>query len=99
MKCLIFNKPTINDFSYKPNISEETNDDAVRLNRTERTWEGRAIKFTTEVNGKLVIKPYMLRPDTNDIYDYESAVTKGAEPILVGKLVKRGAKNFEIEFL
>ena len=99
LKCLTFNKPTINDFSYKPNISEETNDDAVRLNRTERTWEGRAIKFTTEVNGKLVIKPYMLRPDTNDIYDYESAVTKGAEPILVGKLVKRGAKNFEIEFL
>jgi len=99
LRCLTFNKPTINDFSYKPNISEETNDAAVRLNRIERTWEGRPIKFTTEVNGKQVVKTYMLRPDTNDIYDYESAVTKGAEPILVGKLVKRGANNFEIEFV
>jgi hypothetical protein len=99
LKCLTFNKPTISDFSYKPNISEETNDAAMKLNRAERTWDGRPIKFTTEVNGKQVVKTYMLRPETNDIYDYESAITTGAEPILIGRLIKRGANNFEIEFV
>jgi hypothetical protein len=98
LRCLSFNQPTVHDFSYKPNVSQEVNDVVAKLNRTEQTWEGQPIKFGREVNGKIEVKTYMLR-NKRDVYDYESTTTPGLEPILLGRLIKTGAKEFTIEFI
>jgi hypothetical protein len=98
LRCLSFNQPTVHDFSYKPNVSQEVNDVVAKLNRTEQTWEGQPIRFGREVNGKIEVKTYMLR-NKRDVYDYESTTTPGLEPILLGRLIKTGAKEFTIEFI
>jgi len=98
LRCLSFNQPTVHDFSYKPNVSQEVNDVVAKLNRTEQTWEGQPIRFGREVNGKTEVKTYMLR-NKRYVYDYESTTTPGLEPILLGRLVKTGAKEFTIEFI
>ena len=98
LRCLSFNQPTVHDFSYKPNVSQEVNDVVAKLNRTEQIWEGQPIKFGREVNGKIEVKTYMLR-NKRDVYDYESTTTPGLEPILLGRLVKTGAKEYTIEFI
>jgi hypothetical protein len=101
LKCLTFNTPDTKDkpFSYYPNVSQETNDREANLNRQEREWKGKPIKFTSDVNGKSVVKTYLLRQDTNGVYDYESTTIPGAQPVLLGYLVKRGNKEYEIEFI
>ena len=98
LRCLSFNQPTVHDFSYKPNVSQEVNDVVAKLNRTEQTWEGQPIKFGREVNGKIEVKTYMLR-NKRDVYDYESTTTPGLEPVLLGRLIKTGSKEFTIEFI
>jgi hypothetical protein len=92
--CLSFGQPTVNDFAYNPNISQDENDTVADINRTVIDWEARP--FTHKSTGKR----YMLRMDTKQVYDYDSVIqakqTPGVRPILLGKLVKNSRGEYEI---
>ena len=92
--CLSFGQPTVNDFSYNPNISQDENDTVADINRIVIDWEARP--FTLKTTGKR----YMLRMDTEQVYDYDSVIqakqTPGIRPILLGKLVKNSAGKYDI---
>jgi hypothetical protein len=93
LKCLSFGQPSVNTFSYNPNISQDENDTIVALNKVTIQWEGREIKF----NGKQMI----LREETKDVYDYDSYMqalkVPGVVPILLGKLEKKDGKYIIIK--
>jgi hypothetical protein len=88
LQCLSFGQPSVNAFSYNPNISQDENDAIVALNKVTIQWEGREFKF----NGKQMI----LREETKDVYDYDSYMqalkVPGVVPILLGKLEKKDGK-------
>ena len=92
--CLSFGQPTVNDFAYNPNISQDENDTIADINRVVIDWEARP--FTHKTTGKR----YMLRMDTKQVYDYDSVIqakqTPGVRPILLGKLVKNSRGEYEI---
>jgi hypothetical protein len=92
--CLSFGQPTVNDFAYNPNISQDENDTVADINRTVIDWEARP--FTHKPTGKR----YMLRMETKQVYDYDSVIqakqTPGVRPILLGKLVKNSRGEYEI---
>ena len=92
--CLSFGQPTVNDFSYNPNISQDENDTIADINRTVVDWDAR--QFTHRPTGKR----YMLRMDTRQVYDYDSVIqakqTPGVRPILIGKLIKNTSGEYEI---
>jgi hypothetical protein len=92
--CLSFGQPTVNDFSYNPNISQDENDTVADINRIVIDWEARP--FTIKTTGKR----YMLRMDTKQVYDYDSVIqakqTPGIRPILLGKLLKNSKGEYEI---
>jgi len=91
--CLSFGQPTVYDFAYNPNLSQDENDTVADINRVIIDWEARP--FTLKTTGK----QYMLRMDTKQVYDYNSVIqakqVPGVRPILLGKLVKRG-EDYEI---
>ena len=92
--CLSFGQPTVNDFSYNPNISQDENDTVADINRIVIGWEAIPFKITTTG------KRYMLRSDTSQVYDYDSVIqakqTPGIRPILLGKLVKDSKGDLDI---
>ena len=92
--CLSFGEPNVNSFSYNPNIEQDQNDTIADINRKINDWEVRPI--TIKTTGK----QYMLRLDTNQIYDYDSVIQSkqipGVNPILLGKLVKNKQGEYEI---
>ena len=92
--CLSFGQPGVNQFSYKPDISQDENDTIADINKTVIAWDARP--FTDKSTGK----QYMLRVDTYQIYDYDSVIMSrqvpGVRPILLGKLIKRNNGNYEI---
>ena len=92
--CLSFGQPTVNDFAYNPNISQDENDTVADINRTVIDWEARP--FTHKPTGKR----YMLRMETKQVYDYDSVIqakqTPGVRPILLGKLVKNSRGEYKI---
>jgi len=97
IQCLRFDKPTINDYAYNPELNADEIDAIAAINRKEIDWESRAIKYTVpDKDGKPKATMFILRVDNNDIYDYESVMNK--EPRIVGKFVKSGS-NYVIEFL
>jgi hypothetical protein len=94
LACLSFGQPSVNDFAYNPNISQDENDTVADINKTVIDWEARP--FTHKPTGKR----YMLRMDTNQVYDFDSVIqakqTPGVRPILLGKLVKNSRGEYEI---
>ena len=92
--CLSFGEPTVNSFSYNPNIEQDQNDTIADINRTVNTWDVRPIKI------KSTGKQYMLRLDTNQIYDYDSVMQSkqipGVKPILIGDLALNAHGEYEI---
>jgi hypothetical protein len=82
--CLRFREPTINSFSFNPNIEQDQNDTIADINRQVNNWDVRPITI------KSTGKQYMLRLDTNQIYDYDSVIQSkqipGVNPILIGQL-------------
>jgi chemotaxis protein histidine kinase CheA len=91
--CLSFGKPSVNDFSYNPDLFKDENDTVAAANRITIDWEARP--FTDKYG-----KQYMMRVDTQQIYDYDSVIQAlkipGVRPVLLGKLVKNREGNFEI---
>jgi hypothetical protein len=92
--CLSFGEPTVNSFSYNPNIEQDQNDTIADINRMVNTWDVRPIKI------KSTGKQYMLRLDTNQIYDYDSVMQSkqipGVKPILIGDLALNAQGEYEI---
>ena len=83
--CLSFNNPLRDEFSYKPNYSEDASDIVAQQNRITIEWEAQKI---TLPNGKI----YALRAETKQVYDYDSYLQAlkypGVVPTLIGELVK-----------
>ena len=92
--CLSFGQPSVNDYSYNPNISQDENDTVADINKVVIDWEARP--FTHKPTGKR----YMLRMDTKQVYDYDSVIqakqVPGIRPILLGKLIKNSRGEYEI---
>lgn len=92
--CLSFGQPSVNDWAYNPNYSQDENDTVAALNVERIDWEARP--FTFKATGKR----YMLRMDTKQVYDYDSVIQAkeipGVRPILIGKLVKNSRGDYEI---
>jgi hypothetical protein len=90
--CLSFGQPTSKDFSFNPSLSQDENDTTAAINRVTINWRAREF----QVKGK----QYILREDTQQVYDYESVMQArkipGFAPILLGKMVKRSNGDLEI---
>jgi hypothetical protein len=83
--CLNFSQPSVNNFSYNPNMEQDQNDAIADINKKINDWDVR--EFIIKTTGK----KYMLRLDTKQVYDYESVIQSkkipGINPILIGRLV------------
>jgi hypothetical protein len=94
LACLSFGQPSINDFSYNPNYSQDENDTVADINRVLLNWEAR------EFVHPITKRKYMLRVDNNQVYDYESVLQAkripGVRPILIGRLVRDPRNGYEI---
>jgi hypothetical protein len=94
LKCLRFNQPSVTDFSYNPNYTQDQNDTIADINKVTIGWEGK--EFTLKSTGK----KYILRQDTMQVYDYDSVMqaraVPGVEPILIGRLVKTKDGKLEL---
>jgi hypothetical protein len=92
--CLSFGNPNVNDFAFNPNYAQDENDPFANINKVTIDWEG--VEFVHKPTGK----KYVLRKDTNQVYDYESVIRAkqipGVRPLLIGKLVKNSNGEFEI---
>ena len=87
--CYSFGSPVPDKFSYLPNYEADPSDDISAINKTTISWK--ANKVT--IKGK----DYALNKATGEVFDFDSYIqaTKkpGINPILRGKLVKKGAKT------
>jgi hypothetical protein len=92
--CLSFGDPPNTKFSYNPNLEQDQNDTIADINMEVRNWKVKDILI--ESTGK----KYMLRLDTNDVYDYDSIIQAikipGIRPILLGKLVQNEEGEYQI---
>jgi Helicase conserved C-terminal domain/Type III restriction enzyme, res subunit len=82
LQCLSFGpNPAITEFSYNPNLSQDENDMVSTLNKAEVTWKGK--QFTYKGT------PYVIREETEEVYDLESYKNslkdKRLQPVLLGK--------------
>jgi hypothetical protein len=92
--CLSFGEPPNTKFSYNPNLEQDQNDTIADINMEVRNWKVKELFI--ESTGK----KYMLRLDTNDLYDYDSIIQAikipGIRPILLGKLAKNEEGEYQI---
>ena len=92
--CLSFGRPTVSEFSYNPDYTQDENDTVANLNKEKIDWEAKPFTF------KQTGKRYMLRMDTKQVYDYDSVIQAkqipGVRPILIGKLAKNSRGEYEI---
>jgi|688.fasta_scaffold34985_5 hypothetical protein len=92
--CLSFGDPPINKFSYNPNIEKDQNDTIADINMRVIDWD------VKEIIVKSTGKQYMLRLDTNEIYDYDSIIQAkqipGIRPVLLGQLAINVNGEYEI---
>jgi hypothetical protein len=92
--CLSFGDVPVSKFSYNPNLEQDQNDAIADINKKVNDWDVKEI--TIPSTGK----KYMLRLDTNELYDYDSVMQSklipGIRPVLLGKLVKNDRGEYEI---
>ena len=92
--CMSFNNAKASDFSYNPNYSQDQNDAVAAINRTTIEWEAREFIVSP-------LEKYILRMDTNQLYEYENVKDVLANPAIqlkppIGKLVKTRDGNYEV---
>jgi hypothetical protein len=85
LTCLSFANSSANNYAYNPNYMEDQNDDMANINKVKINWEAKEFKFTDPITG--MKKQYILRMDTNQVYDYDSVVNNNV-PVLIGRLKK-----------
>ena len=78
LKCLSFNSAKIEEFSYVPNFEEQQQDIDIPLGQIRRNVEFRMITLQDTTQ-------YMLKTDTNELYD--PVDVEQANPIPIGKLI------------
>jgi hypothetical protein len=78
LKCLSFNSAKIEEFSYVPNFEEQQQDIDIPLGQIRRNVEFRMITLQDTTQ-------YMLKTDTNELYD--PIDVEQANPIPIGKLI------------
>ena len=92
--CLSFGDPPNTKFSYNPNLEQDQNDTIADINVEVINWKVKEVFI--ESTGK----KYMLRTETNEVYDYDSIIQAkkipGIRPILLGKLVQNEEGEYEI---
>jgi len=92
--CLSFGDPPNTKFSYNPNLEQDQNDTIADINMEVINWKLKEVFI--ESTGK----KYMLRLDTNNLYDYDSIIQAkkipGIRPILLGKLVQNEEGEYQI---
>ena len=92
--CLSFGDPPNTKFSYNPNLEQDQNDTIADINMEVINWKVKEVFI--ESTGK----KYMLRLDTNDVYDYDSIIQAkkipGIRPVLLGKLVQNEEGEYQI---
>jgi hypothetical protein len=92
--CLSFGDPPVSKFSYNPNLEQDQNDAIAAINIKVNDWDVK--ELVIQSTGKR----YMLRIDTNQLYDYDSIIQAkkipGIRPVLLGKLVKNDRGEYEI---
>jgi hypothetical protein len=75
-------------------LEQDQNDTIANINMEVNNWKVKEILI--ESTGK----KYMLRLDTNDLYDYDSIIQAikipGIRPILLGKLAKNEDGEYQI---
>lgn len=82
LQCLSFGpNPSTTEFSYNPNLSQDENDAVSTLNKAEVTWRGKQFSYKGT--------PYVVREDTEEVYDMDSYKNslkdKRLQPVLLGK--------------
>jgi hypothetical protein len=92
--CMSFNNAKASDFSYNPNYSQDQNDAVAAINRTTIEWDAREFIVSP-------LEKYILRMDTNQLYEYDNVKDVMANPAIqlkppIGKLVKTRDGNYEV---
>jgi hypothetical protein len=92
--CMSFNNAKAADFSYNPNYAQDQNDTVAAINRTTIEWDAREFIVSP-------LEKYILRMDTNQLYDYDNVKDVMANPAIqlkppIGKLVKKRDGNYEV---
>ena len=100
LACYSFGSPSVNSFSYKPQLSSEEHDIVTNINKQKIKWTGfviniqgtkYAIKVTDPKNKKI-----------GEIYDLESyiqAKKHGTNPILVGKTIIDPKNKANVQYI
>ena len=100
LACYSFGSPSVNSFSYKPQLSSEEHDIVTNINKQKIKWTGfviniqgtkYAIKVTDPKNKKI-----------GEIYDLESyiqAKKHGTNPILVGKTIIAPKNKANVQYI
>ena len=92
--CLSFGDPPVGKFSYNPNLEQDQNDAIADINIKVNDWDVK--ELVIQSTGKR----YMVRLDTQQVYDYDSIIqaklVPGIRPVLLGKLVKNASGEYEI---
>ena len=99
LHCLNFGNPTVNEFSYNPNYTQDENDTVANLNKSMVKWTGVEVTIPVEQNGEVVKKTFILRSGTDDLYDYDTyqqaLEVPGTMPVFVGRIEKQRNGKFK----
>ena len=98
--CYSFGSPSVNSFSYKPELSSEEHDIVTNINKQTIKWIGKVINIQ---GTNYVIKPADPKNDkVGEIYDlesYQQAKKHGTNPILVGKTIVNPKNKANIQYI
>jgi hypothetical protein len=93
LHCLSFGQPSVDEFSYNPNYTQDENDTVATLNKTDLQWRGIEITLKIKEDGEMKTKKYSFREKTGEVYDLESyqqaLEIPGLQPTLVGRLERQ----------
>lgn len=101
LHCLSFGSPTVQMFTYNPSYTQDENDTVNYLNKEVIEWAGTPVTIKITENGKQVSKKYIIRENTDEVYDFETyqqaLEVPGFKPVLVGQMQKQ--KNGKYTFI
>jgi hypothetical protein len=85
LKCLTLGTSSLTSYSYQPSISGEEKDTVSKLNQQTIQWKAKELSQGD--------KKYALRPDTDELYTYESYVEALRNPGVMPKLLGVVTRN------
>lgn len=92
VSCMTFGDALPDTFTYKPSIQKEQRDEIRSINTKTIKWNAKKIKLDGNT--------YVLRTDTNEVYNYDSYLeakkTAGMNPVKIGTL-RKTEKGYVVE--